>query len=196
MATAYHLAESGASAAPAREHVAARFTAEDFLRMDALGAFDGRRVELADGIIVEEPLIGFLHGQLQALLMYYLCSAVDRSVRAVGSLSVRVSNWTIRDFDVGITKPDLGTVSAVAPADVILAVEISVSTLQVDLHTKSVEYAACGIPTYWVVDANAQQVHVMRGPGPAGYAVREIVRFADPLRVPGFGTVTIGDPDA
>lgn len=171
----------------------ARFTADEFLRMEALGAFEGHKVELADGEIVEEPLPGWTHARLQALLIALLYSAASAEAVAVGELSVRISGLTVRDFDVGLTRPDVGDVSAVDPSDVILAVEISVTTLPTDLHVKARDYATAGIPNYWVVDAEAEVVHAMACPGADGYAERKVIRFDEPLAVPGGGSITIAE---
>jgi Uma2 family endonuclease len=175
-----------------RPHIGpARFTADEFLRMEALGAFAGRKVELANGQIVEEPLPGWTHARLQAWLIGLLMRAAPAGAIAVGELSVRLSELTVRSFDVGLTSPDVGDVQAAAPADVLLAVEIAVSTPAVDLNDKAAEYAAAGIPAYWVVDAVAEVVHVMSEPGPHGYAQRRVVRFTEPLATPGGGAITI-----
>mgnify|MGYP000403927488 CR=1 FL=1 len=131
-----------------RPHVGpARFTADEFLRMEALGAFAGRKVELANGEIVEEPLPGWTHARLQAWLIGLLMRAAPAGAVAVGELSVRLSDLTVRNFDVGLTSPDVGDVPAVVPTDVLLAVEIAVTTLAVDLNDKAAEYAAAGIET-------------------------------------------------
>lgn len=169
----------------------ARFSADEFLRMQALGAFAGRKVELANGEIVEEPLPGWTHARLQGLLMTLLAGASPAGLILVGELSVRLTDDTVRDFDLGLTYPNLGDVAAVDPADIVLAVEIAVTTLAVDLNDKAAEYAAAGVPTYWVVDAAAEVVHVLTGPGPAGYATRRVVRFGEPLDTPGGSAITI-----
>ena len=169
-----------------------RFTADEFLRMEALGAFEGRKVELAQGIIVAEQLPGWTHAALQARLIILLSTVMRGAFAVTGELSVRVSDDTVRDFDAGLTRAGVGNVSAVQPADVVLAVEIAVTTLATDLHVKALEYARAGIPVYWVVDAGAGVVHAMTEPGTFGYAKRAVIRFDEPLDVPGGGTITIG----
>ena len=170
-----------------------RFTADEFLRMEALGAFEGRKVELAQGVIVEEDLPGWTHARLQARLIILLSTVMRDALHVVtGELSVRISDHTVRDFDAGLTCPRAGDIAAIAPADVLLAVEIAVTSLATDLHIKALEYARVGIPVYWVVDAGAGVVHAMTEPGTFGYAKRAVVRFDEPLDVPGGGTITIG----
>ena len=40
-------------------------------------------------------------------------------------------------------------------------------------------------PVYWVVDVNARVVHVMSDPQDGVYSRREVVRFDEPLAIPG-----------
>jgi len=193
MATAYAYAPEPPPTAPQiADYQRARFTADEFLRMEELGAFEGHKIELVDGELWEESLPGWTHARLQMRVGLLLGSIYDRNaVELVGELSVKISDDTVRDFDVGMTPTDVGDVSAVQPAQVVLAVEIAVTTLSGDLNVKSREYARVGIPTYWVVDAKAEIVHAMRLPGPSGYAERREVRFDEPLAVPGGGEIVI-----
>jgi len=104
-----------------------------------------------------------------------------------GEFSVKLSEATVRDFVVGMTVPVVGDVRAVDPAQVVLAVEIAVTTPSGGLNVKSREYAAAAIATCWVVDAAAEVVHAMGAPGPDGYAEQRKVRFDEPLAVPEAG---------
>lgn len=153
MAAAYAYAPELLPLAPQiADYQRVRFTADEFLRMEELGAFEGHKIELVDGELWEESLPGWTHGRLQARLIALLASAADHSLVVVGELSVKVSASTVRDFDVGLTLDGIGDVSAVQPAQVVLAVEIAVTTLSGDLKVKSREYAGAGMPSYWVVD--------------------------------------------
>ncbi len=194
MATVYAYAPEPPPTVPKiADYQRARFTADEFLRMEELGAFEGHKIELVDGELWEESLPGWTHARLQGCLIALLASAADRSIVVVGELSVKISDSTVRDFDVGLTPDGIGDVSAVQPEQVVLAVEIAVTTLGGDLKVKSREYAGAGMPTYWVVDAKAEIVHAMRLPGPGGYAERREVSFDEPLAVPGGGEIVIAE---
>ena len=197
MATAYaYTPQPPAPAAPAAPAVAeyrrARFTADEFLRMEDLGVFEGHKVELADGELWEEPLPGMDHGELQGLLTYLLVTAASPDVYVSGEVSVRLGEHRVRDLDVALIRRDATRARIAMPADVKLAIEVSDTTLATDLHVKAAEYAQAGIPHYWVVDIRSSAVHAMRAPGPEGYAERSVVRFDEPLPVPGGGTIVIG----
>lgn len=68
------------------------------------------------------------------------------------------------------------TDSAPGPGDVILAVEVSDTTLRDDLRTKAGLYARAGIPEYWVLDVPSRRLIVHRQPTPNGYAAAAAYR--------------------
>lgn len=63
------------------------------------------------------------------------------------------------------------------PADLLLAVEVSDTTLRYDLIVKGSLYARAGIREYWVVDLTGRQVFVHRGPTGDGYT--ELTAYHD-----------------
>ncbi len=56
------------------------------------------------------------------------------------------------------------------PQDILLIVEISDSTLRIDLETKAKLYARAEIAEYWVVDIPGKQLIVHREPSRGNYA--------------------------
>ena len=68
------------------------------------------------------------------------------------------------------------------PADMLLVVEASDSTLQPDLTDKARQYGLGGIPEYWVVDIPNRLLHVFREPTESGYANETILTIEDEVR--------------
>ena len=68
------------------------------------------------------------------------------------------------------------------PADMLLVVEASDSTLQADLTAKVRQYGSAGIPEYWVVDIPNRLLHVFRDPIAFGYAHETILTAEDEVR--------------
>ena len=65
--------------------------------------------------------------------------------------------------------------SAVPPADVVLVVEVSNSSLSYDRTVKAAIYARLGVREYWFIDANSLKTMVGLAPSPGGYlTAREI----------------------
>ena len=68
------------------------------------------------------------------------------------------------------------------PADTLLAIEASNTTLRADMTVKQLMYARSGIPEYWVVDIPNRLLHVFRGPTETGYASETLLIPEDEVR--------------
>jgi Uma2 family endonuclease len=82
----------------------------------------------------------------------------------------------------------LGNYSTRHPAEALLVVEISGSSLQRDRLVKGPIYARAGVEEFWLIDLAARVVEVHRDPDGGGFT--SIVRVAEteslrPLRFPG-----------
>jgi Uma2 family endonuclease len=81
------------------------------------------------------------------------------------------------------------------PADIALAVEVADATLPGDRDDKGRIYARAGIPRYWIVNVNDQQVEEYSspsGPGPdPKYAQRVDHRAGDSISLPLGGTAVV-----
>ena len=170
----------------------ARFTAEEFIRMAALGAFDDMKVELSHGELVRMTPPANPHGAMQGRLIGMLYVATKGSLALRGEVAVKLGADTVRSLDAALVD-ESATTGVLEPAEVRLAIEIADTSLDHDLGVKAREYAGAGIGLYWVVDVSARVTHVMRKPRPGGYADREVVRFGEPLVLPDdLGVITLG----
>ena len=164
----------------------AKFSAREFIRMKEIGAFEGMKVELVAGDIIRTnpPYIG--HGAKQAVMIWQLADAYEGvHVVVADETGVQLDANTIRSFDAVVVRDAPVDMKLLDPAFVILAVEIADTTLDRDLGPKMREYAAAGIPEYWVVDANKKRVHVMRSPKGEKYAYSKIMHFGEQMKPPG-----------
>lgn len=177
-------------AAEARPHAA--FTALEFAKLIENGAFGDLRVELVRGELRKMMPSGFEHGERNVNVAALLSQIYKPLGARIGSdVIIMLSDDTVRAGDVVVVKPGFHG-SRVHPEDLLLVVEIADTTLGSDLGDKSIDYAACGIAECWVVDVNGASVHVLTEPGIDGYRQRAVVRFGDPLAVPGTdGSVVI-----
>ncbi|HEX8258338.1 MAG TPA: Uma2 family endonuclease [Allosphingosinicella sp.] len=171
----------------------ARFTAAEFMRMAELGAFADMKVELDHGELVRMTPPMSDHGAVQARVIIALSAVAARGGFTVyGEVGINLGEDTIRACDAALVRGEVPAHRLLEAAEVELAVEVSASTLDVDLGEKLRDYAAAGIPLYWVVDTGARVVHVMRSPQGKAYAAREVVRFGEPLELPGgAGTILL-----
>ena len=165
-----------------------------FLRLCESGALDdGGRFELVEGKIERMAPAGFEHGRYQIEIGAFLRDAyASTSFVAAGDMGAITGDRSIRAPDVAVVREDAPRTGWLSGDHILLAIEIASTTLRRDLAEKPAEYAAIGIPHYWVLDLQARAVHVMMNPAEGGYASRHVVRFGEPLSVPGTDrTITI-----
>lgn len=169
-----------------------RFSASEYIEMMNVGAFADMKVELVEGSLEKLAPAQTRHSVMNMKIGGLLQTAYLGSGRDIGTdLAVRIGRRTIRGVDVAV---GVGQFSQGVPqaSEVFLAVEIAETTLARDLGPKAIDYGRAGIPHYWVVDLVASAVHVMSEPNESGYATRGLVRFGEPLAVPGTNeTITV-----
>jgi Uma2 family endonuclease len=150
-----------------------RLSVDDVYRMVDAGVLDeDDRVELVEGVLVEMVPIGPEHDGAVAWLTRHFARA--------GSdvWDVRVQSTLL--IEGGYLLPDLMLVEppprTAQPTSALLVVEVA-QTSQVRDHEKARDYAAAGVPDYWIVDLAARAVEVHRRPLAGDYA--ESTTFED-----------------
>jgi hypothetical protein len=149
-----------------------RFTVEEYHLMAKAGILTADdRVELIEGQIIRMTPIGSTH-QFQVDLL------AELFVRLLAGRAIIRVQGPIRLNDLSEPQPDLCLLrlrqdryrqSHPGPADVLLVVEVSDTTLQYDRDVKMLLYARAGIGEAWLVDLAADRVMVYRLPSPDGY---------------------------
>jgi Uma2 family endonuclease len=163
-----------------------RWNKDQYYRMAELGWFEGRRVELIEGEIIEMAAMKSPHAAIVTQARYGL-------ERALGiGFIVRVQ--TPLDFgEVSQPEPDLAVVAfnptfyyEAHPDTALLVVEVSDTTLAYDRSVKAALYAKKGIPDYWILNLGGRQLEILRQPvrrsrGAWGYAQKIILRAGDSI---------------
>lgn len=146
------------------------FTVEDVYRMAEIGLIGpDERVELIGGELVPMSPKGSRHTQAERALMRWWRAADAQGLDLLVAPTLRLSDDTFAEPDFVF----IGRVTRtrdVAPANVLLVLEVADATLGYDLGRKPALYAAAGLRELWVVDASTHTVHVHRAPGPGGYS--------------------------
>ena len=146
---------------------------EEYMRMGEAGVFaPDARLELIEGEIIEMAPIGVPHASIVAILTrLFVRQAGDAGFVWVQN-PVIVGKRSMPQPDLALLKAREDDYSTRHPAvdDVLLAVEVSDSTLAFDVGTKVPLYARCGVAEVWIVDVNGAAVVVHRKPGARGYA--------------------------
>jgi Uma2 family endonuclease len=143
-----------------------RFSVEDVIAMVEAGILDEHaRVELIDGVLVEMSPTSPRHSDVVAWLIAHIAPA------ARGRFQVRVQD-TLLTPSGGYFEPDLFVIEPTRgrlPDRALLVVEVAYTSRRHDLW-KSATYAVAGVPDYWIVDVDRNEVLVHREPGAEGYA--------------------------
>lgn len=150
---------------------------EDFLLLDESGAFDDySKTELIDGEIYAMNAQHSWHARTKTLLAAEFLTAL----RALGSNLEAWNEPSTRISDHSLPEPDIVLTNyrgrGVVPLEsVALLVEVSDTSLDIDLGRKLRIYAKAGVPEYWVIDLNGGKVICMWEPSGDGYARREVL---------------------
>lgn len=160
-----------------------RLTVEHFLLLNDNGAFaDYSKTELIDGDIYVMNAQLTRHARIKSRLFTELALCL----RPIGGELEAISEVSVRVADDGMPEPDIVLTRfrghREVPAETVaLVVEVSDTTLAVDLGRKAALYSSAGIPEYWVVDIEAGRVLVHEVPTVRGYQCRREVTFGQPL---------------
>ena len=150
-----------------------RFTVSDYHRMADAGVLnENSRVELIRGQIIDMAPIGAPHlGMVNRLTRLLPASIAGRGVLSVHN-PVRLDDGSEPEPDVAVLKPraDDYETAAPRPADVLLMIEVSDSTLRYDRDVKIPLYAESGVSECWLVDLVGRAVEIYRQPVGGRYA--------------------------
>jgi Uma2 family endonuclease len=130
-----------------------RFSREEYYQMADLGLFNGQRVELVHGRIIDMPAQRDLHVVALGLVQPALQKAFPGCwIRCQVPLTLPDDSEPEPDFSVvpGIPRDYLGL--GHHPKSALLVVELSDTTLEYDRETKSSLYAGAGFGEYWIVN--------------------------------------------
>ena len=156
---------------------------DDYYRMGEIGILGPEeRVELIEGVIVTMSPIGPVHAHIVDELNRLLVVAVgNRAVVRVQN-PVRLSDLSEPEPNLALLRPRAGGYAKnhPTPADTLLAIEVSDSTLDRDTRVKVPLYARHGIPELWLIDVQRERLVAYREPVDGVYA-REL---AHPLSEP------------
>jgi Uma2 family endonuclease len=143
---------------------------------------DGNRYEILDGRLLVTPLPNVAHGRISTFVRRVLDRAAPKSLILVGctmgiDIRARTTCYIPDVMVVRATALRKGT-DVLRPPDVLLVVEVlSPSNAGIDLVQKRHDYAAAGIPRYWIVDPRDSTVTVLALPeGKKSYEEEVVVK--------------------
>jgi Uma2 family endonuclease len=169
-----------------------RISADEFWHMVDVGVFGGRRVELVEGELIEMAPSNIPHGEMAGEVFWKLRAAYPKAdwMMCIDTY-VTLDPGGVRAPDISVLRRDTAHPTHAAAADVLLAVEISHTTLGQDLEAKRLHYAEAGIPHYWVIDVEGQQLHRFARPEDGDYRDVAVRGLGEAMELPGIGGVVL-----
>jgi Uma2 family endonuclease len=148
-----------------------RLTVEEFHRMADAGVFaPDARIELLEGDLVDMPPIGPAHANALDHLTTLFAPYTDRVIlRVQGPVGISLRSELIPDLLLLRRVPGGYPTTAPQPADVLLLIEVSDTTLRFDREEKIPLYGRYGVFEAWLLDLSVKQLEMYSRPGPNGY---------------------------
>ncbi len=163
--------------------VALRFKVDDYYKMIELGMLrDYEKAEIIEGELIKKMTIGDRHAAVVNRLNKLFSRSVDDEILVSVQNPVRLSDYNEPEPDV--TLADLRMYDGrrhPQPAEVILIVEVSDSTLKYDRDVKLSLYAEAEIPEVWIVNLVNNIVEVHQKPSVGIYQLAKIFKSGETL---------------
>jgi len=152
------------------------------------------RIELIDGEMIDMAPIGTKHVAIATRLnKLFVLGSGDTAIVSPGG-PVKLGDFSEPQPDLLVLRPrsDDYAEQIPDPADVLLLIEVSDTTLAYDQGKKLALYARYGISEYWIVDVEARCVHVHLEPSGNTYAQIRTVMIPDALSAQALPTIEVG----
>lgn len=145
-----------------------RWTRVEYEKLVEKGLFaPAERIELIDGLLVVAEPQSSSHYSAVRLAERALARAFGEGwdVRAQGPIAL--DDASEPEPDVAVVRGGLRDYVAAHPADPVLVLEVSLTSLAFDREHKSSLYARAGRPEYWIVNLIDRVLEVRRDPAPS-----------------------------
>jgi len=152
------------------------FTVADVQRMLEIGVIaEGERIELIEGELVVMAAKSVAHDNVQNALNILFTKVVPTGLYVGNGSTLQLTEDILVEPDLAIISRGLYKRSSKGFArpraeDVLLVVEVAVSSLAYDRDVKARLYAQHGIREYWLVDAVERTAWIHTGPSADGWA--------------------------
>lgn len=171
----------------------AKLRAEDFWVLADSGAFDGyAKSELIEGEIWVVNAIHSWHAKTMSRLDFALRTALLAAgikLEVFVPVSVALSDDSVPEPDLALAEDhDDGPLPL---AKVKLAIEVSDTTLEIDLGRKASLYARHGVPEYWVIAREGACLYRHASPEPSGYAKRDRIALGEQVTAATIAGLTV-----
>jgi len=139
---------------------ARRITRDEYDRMVEAGLFRGERLELWRGVIVPMSPQKSPHASAVQALTRILVTALTPGGRATVRIQLPLALSAESEPEPDVAVVPWGEYRDAHPSRALLVIEVADTSLDDDRGFKAEEYAAAGVPEYWVVDVRGKTIEV------------------------------------
>jgi Uma2 family endonuclease len=177
------------------------FTVDDINRMMEVGIFsEDERFELIEGDLVMMSPKHVAHERIKNSLNTALVRALPENAFVSIEGTIQLAHDILVEPDITVISKsvydvDPKTFAQPRPADVLLLIEVAVSSMRYDRKIKARLYARHGIREFWVIDANRCVTWIHTGPAGDSWSSiveREPTETLTSVALPNF-TIRLGD---
>ena len=152
---------------------------EEYTRMIEAGILTEQdKVELINGEIIEMSPSGSKHAAIIDRISNFLVSLLHKKVIIRDQSPVVTNSQSAPEPDIAVLKPKSDFYANRHPraTDTLLVIEVADSSLSTDREVKLPLYAKAGIPEYWIINLEKNEIEAHRSPQEDIYTLREILR--------------------
>ena len=163
-------------------------TIEEYHKMGEVGILEEKGLELIKGEIIKMSPVSKEHlGYVNHMSNLFMILLQGKAVISPQN-PILIQNNSEPQPDISILKYRKDSYIGKYPTaeDAILVIEVALSTLMTDRELKAPLYAEAGIPEYWIINLEDQQIEAHRNPSENTYQIKEIAQKGDQLQIPGF----------
>ena len=140
------------------------WTRDEYYKMGELGLFDGKRVELIEGQVIEMSPIGSPHRTAVTLTGDTLREAFGAGWFVQIQSPLNLGEKSDPEPDVAVIAGNVRDYTHTHPTTAALVVEVADTSLDYDRKVKGSLYAKAGLEDYWILNLLARHLEVYREP--------------------------------
>lgn len=158
-----------------------RWTKEQYHRMNDIGLFQDKSVELIEGEIIEMAAMNPPHFVALGLVGDVMRSLFRDGYIVTDQSPISLVEDNEPEPDIAVIRGQWRDFKNGLPTQAVVAIEISATTLAYDLGRKAELYARAGILELWVLDVSARQLIVHREPSDGKYQSIQALNESDSI---------------
>ncbi len=169
-------------------------TVSEYDRMIEAGIYtENDRIELLNGEIIELMTKGPKHTSANSKIIRFFIRLFDEKVIVRGQDPIRLDDFSQPEPDIVLANWDDKEYAEnhPTPADILLVMEISDTTLAYDRDDKAKAYSRNGIRQYLLLNLQNETLEDYREPNADGYGAKRTYRKGDSLNLVAFPEIEI-----